>query len=95
VIRDDTSVNETVAVIFAVISRVFKAEMKFKQDVKFEVDAVNGKAVTHYASTHQIILLKNKILALSWFVPYLICIKVLCTCTLLLVLYESINIIKS
>ena len=36
-----------------------------KQDVGFEVDAVNGKAVTHRASTHQVILPKNKILALS------------------------------
>jgi len=59
-VRDDISVDETVAVIFAVISRVFEAEVKFKQDVKFKVNAVNEKAVPHCASTYQVILLKTR-----------------------------------
>jgi len=42
--RDDTSVDEAVAAIFAVISTVFGAGVEFKQDVGFEVDVVNGKA---------------------------------------------------
>lgn len=44
-VRDDTSVDEAVAAIFAVISTVFGAGVEFKQDVGFEIDASLGKSL--------------------------------------------------
>lgn len=50
--RDDIFTNKIVVIIFAVISTVFETGVKFKQDVKFEVNVVDEKAVCDSLCKH-------------------------------------------
>lgn len=50
--RDDIFANKIVVIIFAVISTVFETGVKFKQDVKFEVNVVDKKAVCDLLCKH-------------------------------------------